>query len=69
MAAHNWQTERVVASAPRTPAGLQTVAGSEDAAEPTNVNLEELAGDQVERLIEARFEVAILGIMYLPTSA
>jgi len=56
MAAHNWQTESVVASSPRTSAGLQTVAGSEDAAEPINVNLEELAGDQVERLIEARFK-------------
>jgi len=56
MAARNWKAEGVKDSAPRTPTGLQTVAGSEDAAEPTNVNLEELAGDQVERLIEARLK-------------
>jgi restriction system protein len=56
MAARNWKAEGVKDSAPRTPAGLQSPAGSEDAVEPTNVNLEELAGDQVERLIEARFK-------------
>lgn len=56
MAGNNWQAEGVAASAPRTPAGPQGGAGSEEAAEAANVNLEELAADQIERLIEARFK-------------
>jgi restriction system protein len=56
MAANNWQAERVAASAPRTPAGPQGGSGSDETAEAANVNLEELAADQIERLIEARFK-------------
>jgi restriction system protein len=56
MAANNWQAEGVAASAPRTPAGPQGGAGSDEPAEAANVNLEELAADQIERLIQARFK-------------
>ena len=56
MAARNWQTEAVAACAPRLPGGLQTVAGGEDSAEAAEANLEELADDQIVRLIEARFK-------------
>lgn len=56
MAANNWQAEGVAASAPRTPAGPQGGAGGDEPAEAANVNLEELAADQIERLIEARFK-------------
>ena len=56
MAVRNWQTESVAASAPRIPGGLQTVAGGEDSAEAAEANLEELADDQIVRLIEARFK-------------
>ena len=56
MANRNWQTETVAASAPRTPAGLLVGAGGEEAAEPAEANLEELAADRIERLIEARFK-------------
>ena len=56
MAARNWQTESVAASAPRIPGGLQSVAGGEDAAEAVEANLEELAADQIVRLIEARIK-------------
>ena len=56
MAVRNWQTESVAASAPRIPGGLLTVAGGEDSAEAAEANLEELADDQIVRLIEARFK-------------
>jgi restriction system protein len=56
MAARNWQTESVAASAPRILGGLQSVAGGEDAAEAAEANLEELAADQIVRLIEARIK-------------
>ena len=56
MAARNWKAEGVKDSAPRTPAGVQANAGSEEAADAANVNLEELAADRIERLIEARFK-------------
>ena len=63
MATRNWRAEGVKDSAPRTPAGLQGSTGSEEAADVANVNLEELAADRIERLIEARFkghELALL---------
>jgi restriction system protein len=56
MATRNWRAEGVKDSAPRTPAGLHGSAGSEEAADAVNVNLEELAADRIERLIEARFK-------------
>jgi restriction system protein len=56
MAARNWQTEAVAACAPRIPGGVQSSAGRDDAAETAEANLKELAADQVERLIEARFK-------------
>jgi len=56
MAARNWQSESVAASAPRIPAGFQVGAGGEEAAEASEANLEELAADRIERLIEARFK-------------
>ena len=56
MAARNWKAEGVKDSAPRTPVGLQGSAGGEEAADSANVNLEELAADRIERLIEARFK-------------
>jgi restriction system protein len=56
MAANNWQAEGVSASAPRTPAGPEGGSGGDETAEAANVNLEELAADQIERLIEARFK-------------
>ena len=56
MATRNWRAEGVKDSAPRTPAGLQGSTGSEEAADAANVNLEELAADRIERLIEARFK-------------
>jgi restriction system protein len=56
MAARHWQAEGVKDSAPRTPTGLHGSAGSEEAADAVNVNLEELAADRIERLIEARFK-------------
>jgi len=55
MATRGWKAESVKDSAPRTPAGLQGTTGSEEA-EAANVNLEELAADRIERLIEARFK-------------
>jgi len=55
MAANNWQPESVAASAPRT-AAPQGASASDEPADAANVNLEELAGDQIERLIEARFK-------------
>ncbi|MEB3165392.1 MAG: restriction endonuclease, partial [Cyanobacteriota bacterium] len=63
MAACHWQAEGVGASLPRSPVGLQGGAGSEEAADAANVNLEELVADRIERLIEARFkghELALL---------
>ena len=56
MAACNWQSESVAASAPRIPAAFQVGAGGEEAAEASEANLEELAADRIERLIEARFK-------------
>jgi len=56
MAARSWKAEGVKDSAPRTPVGLQGSAGGEEAADAANVNLEELAADRIERLIEARFK-------------
>ena len=56
MANRNWKAEGVKDSAPRTPVGLQGSAGGEEAADAANVNLEELAADRIERLIEARFK-------------
>ena len=56
MAARNWQNESVAASAPRIPGGRQSGGVGEDAAETAEANLKELAADQVERLIEARFK-------------
>jgi restriction system protein len=56
MAANNWQAERVAASAPRTPIGSQGAPGSDEVVGSASVNLEELAADQIERLIEARFK-------------
>jgi restriction system protein len=56
MAANKWQPESVASSAPRTPASSQGGSGNDEAADAANVNLEELAADQIERLIEARFK-------------
>jgi restriction system protein len=56
MAANKWQAESVASSAPRTPAGSHGGSGNDEEAEAANVNLEELAADQIERLIEARFK-------------
>jgi restriction system protein len=56
MAANKWQAESVASSAPRTPASSQGGSGNDEAADAANVNLEELAADQIERLIEARFK-------------
>ena len=56
MAARHWQAEGVAAPTPRSPAGSKGGAGSEESAEAANVNLEELAADRIERLIEARFK-------------
>ena len=54
IAASNWQPESSAASTPNKPAATSDlVAGEADAAE---VNLEELAADRIERLIEARFK-------------
>ena len=56
MAARNWQNESVAASAPRIPGGRQSGGVGEDAAEAAEANLEELAADQIVRLIEARIK-------------
>lgn len=56
MAANNWQAEGVAASAPRMPQTLQEGSDRAGVPETGDVNLEELAGDQIERLIEARFK-------------
>lgn len=55
MAANQWRPESTGASAGTPPQPDQGEPISDDSA-PTNVNFEELAGDQVERLIEARFK-------------
>lgn len=56
LAASNWKPESASAFAPRTPLGEQTGGGSENTEEPTNANLEELAADGIERMIEARLK-------------
>lgn len=56
MAANKWQVESVASSTPRTSAGSQGGSDNDEPAEAANVNLEELAADQIERLIEARFK-------------
>ncbi|MCP9915277.1 restriction endonuclease [Cyanobium sp. ATX 6F1] len=55
MAANKWKPESAGASVatPQQPGQGETIS---DVSAPINVNLEELAGDQVERLIEARFK-------------
>jgi restriction system protein len=63
MATRGWKPESVKDSAPRTPAGLQGTTDSEEAAEAANVNLEELAADRIERLIEARFKGHVLALL------
>lgn len=56
MAANNWQPEGLAVFAPRTPVSVLVNAAGEDSAEAADVNLEELAADRIERLIEARFK-------------
>ena len=56
MAVRNWKADGVKYSATRTPAGVQGIGGSEEAADAANVNLEELAADRIERLVVARFK-------------
>ena len=56
MAVRNWKADGVKYSATRTPAGVQGIGGSEEAADAANVNLEELAADHIERLVVARFK-------------
>ncbi|QPN59741.1 restriction endonuclease [Synechococcus sp. CBW1002] len=63
MPARHWKAEGVKDSAPRTLAGPQGSAGSEEAADAANVNLEELAADRIERLIGARFKGHELALM------
>lgn len=53
MAARHWKAEGVKDSAPRTSVDLQR---DDETADAVNVNLEELAADRIERLIEARFK-------------
>jgi len=55
MAANQWHPESTGASV-TTPTHLGQSETISDVSAPTNVNLEELAGDQVERLIEARLK-------------
>ncbi len=55
MAANQWHPESTGASV-TTPTQLGQSETISDLSAPTNVNLEELAGDQVERLIEARLK-------------
>jgi len=56
MAANNWQTEDLAASAPRTAVSVLVSAAGEESTEAADVNLEELAADRIERLIEARYK-------------
>jgi restriction system protein len=56
IAARNWQPESPAASAPRTPVSVLVNTTSTEEEESANVNLEELAADRIERLIEARFK-------------
>jgi restriction system protein len=56
MAANNWQPESVAASTSQIPVSVLVSAAGEESAEAANVNLEELAADRIERLIEARFK-------------
>ena len=56
MAANNWQPESVAASTSRIPVSVLVSTAGEESAEAVNVNLEELAADRIERLIEARFK-------------
>ncbi|CAK6701087.1 restriction endonuclease [Synechococcus sp. BA-124 BA4] len=55
MGANRWHSENAGASI-AMPKQVGTGESISDLSEATNVNLEELAGDQVERLIEARFK-------------
>ena len=56
MAASNWHPEGLAASAPKTPVSVLVNAAGEESADAADVNLEELAADRIERLIEARYK-------------